>query len=156
MKLNNVEFIDSTKSLRHSLEEKARHYGKLLKYPYYIAINCMDLTTDEYDIDDVLFGTKCTHINTNTGETLPSRKDDGFWCNLQTPKNTHVSGVFIGVGIDPYTIARNALVLWENPWANKKFINAYSGPKKVPNVEKRVMEHIEGIKIDEMLGISEK
>jgi len=156
MKLNNVEFIDSTKSLRHSLEEKARHYGKLLKYPYYIAINCMDPTTDEYDIDDVLFGTKCIYINTNTGETLPGRKDDGFWCNLRNPKNIQVSGILIGVGIDPYTIARNALVLWENPWANKKFIDVYSGPKKIPNVEKRVMEHIEGIKIDEILGISEE
>jgi len=156
MILNNVEFIDSTKSLRHSLEEKANRYGKNLKYPYYIAVNCLDPTTDEYDIDDVLFGSKCTNININTGETLPSRKDDGFWCNLRNPKNIQVSGILIGVGIAPYTIVGNTLVLWENPWANKKFIDVYSGPKKILNMEKGVMEHIEGIKIDEILGISEE
>lgn len=156
MILKNAKFLDSTESLRNSLRKKANRYGKNLKYPYYIAVNCLDPTTDEYDIDDVLFGTKCIYINTNTGETLPGRKDDGFWCNLRNPKNIQVSGILIGVGIDPYTIARNALVLWENPWANKKFIDVYSGPKKIPNVEKRVMEHIEGIKIDEILGISEE
>jgi len=147
--------IDSRKRLSNALKDKATRYGRL-DLPFIIAVDSLDITLEDDDIMQVLFGTLQYHVNLTTGAHWASRLSDGFWYGPKGPRNRRVSGVLIVANLTPWTIAERSVVLWHNPFAtNPLDPEIWEGPQMILKPETSRMELRERQSISRLLGLSQ-
>lgn len=105
--------IDRVGAIRKSVKKKARRYGELGR-PYLVAVNvCHEFSVDETEFDDALLsGTKVRGSG------------DAVWVGPTGPRNRGLSSVIAACNLNPWNVAKQGLVLYENPWSRQP----YSGP----------------------------
>ena len=154
--ITSLEKIDSRKPLLNALKAKAARYGKL-DLPFVIAVDSLDMSLEDYDIMQALFGTLQYHINLQTKKHWVSRQPDGFWYGPPGPQNRRVSAVLIAVNLTPWTVTRQDPVIWHNPFAKRPLDpRVWKGPQVVPNWETSRMEPIEGLSSFELLNLLDR
>ena len=124
-----ARWIDTSSSLKRSISKKASRYGELDK-PYVIAVNSMGLAVNRDSVLDALFGKlkftfKVTE-NGPQGEPEAKRNLDGALIHENSPINTRVSAVLIGFNIHPWNRTESNLVLFHNPYAQRKIESSLS------------------------------
>lgn len=116
-----VQWVDTSTPIRKRIRDKAGRYGDVER-PYVVAVNIADPMIDEIDIRDALFGDEVLQISMtdppNAGTM--TRKPNGAWMGPQGPRNTRVSAVLLGLGVEPWRMAMAPLVLCHNPWAQRR------------------------------------
>jgi hypothetical protein len=109
--------VDDASPLRKALDDKGSAYGKL-PYPLVIAVRTSSMTADEFDILNVLYGTEQVQFAIGPdGETATRqfRASDGYWFGGTEWRHRHVSGVLVANGLQPWTVSKDAPMLWEHP-----------------------------------------
>jgi hypothetical protein len=102
-------------------------YGNL-DLPYVVAVNALDVSVDQDDIDDVLFGDKqltATRYQDGSIKEHLSRKLNGAFYGPEGPRNCRVSGLLMlgsFCGFWPWNAATEVPVLWHNPWASRPLV----------------------------------
>ena len=134
--------------IRDSIENKASKYGKL-DLPLIVAINVIDeLTVDNDDIGNALFGEetyKGVLTSDGTFKLNAGRNPNGAWYGPSGPQNKRVSAVLITDNLDTRSIEGSTPVLYHNPWANHKIPKEiFSIPQLVPDNETNQLVKIEG------------
>lgn len=116
-------WVQDEEGLRGALSDKGSAYGTL-GAPYVVAVASSSITTDDYDVKNVLYGTEALLIGTGQeGETDPGaliRKADGYWYRGDHWDHRHVSGVLVVKQLHPAFVADKTHTLWEHPdpeWA---------------------------------------
>ena len=102
---------------------KAKKYKKLAK-PYIIAVNYLGWPLDRELVLDTFLGRKESRLPQNLSpdeEPMIVRPHPGIW---RPDRYTRVSGVLLGVSIEPSKIADQGLQLFLNPFAKYP----YTGP----------------------------
>jgi hypothetical protein len=111
--------IDPERPLLNSLAKKAKRYG-VLDLPYVIAVDTMDVHTEEDDVGDALFGRKVARFTKETGQvSFVYSGSDALWTGRGRPRYRRVSAVFVARWLRASTIKTvETPVLWHNPWAS--------------------------------------
>jgi hypothetical protein len=111
---------ESSDEVLNSLKNKAKRYG-VLPYPFVVAINCLDLFTDEEAVATALFG----FIRFNEGGGEAYRVDglpkETLWNGPTGPVNTRVAAVLATTNLYPWSVAIQPPALWTNPWSKVPF-----------------------------------
>ncbi len=101
------------------LKAKARKYP-VETVPFVVAV-CVSEGLDGIDICNALFGDEVceTRIGPDLDhyDTALKRKRNGLWLGPRGPQNTRVSGVLIADEVFCTSVAKQAPVLYLNPWA---------------------------------------
>jgi hypothetical protein len=148
--------IDPEKPLLNSLDKKAKRYG-VLDLPYVIAVDTMDVHTEEEDVGDALFGRKVGRFNKETSQVrFVHSGSDALWVGPDGPRYRRVSAVFVARRLGASTIKTvETPVLWHNPWANKPLDPRFwQGPQKVPDPATSTVRDREGTDFSEILGLN--
>jgi hypothetical protein len=154
--LYEARVIDTERPLLNSLNKKAKRYG-VLDLPYVIAVDTMDVHTEEDDVGDALFGRKVARFNKETGQvSLVHSGSNALWIGPGGPRYRRVSAVFVARRLRASTIKTvESPMLWNNPWA---FIpldpELWQGPQKVPDPATSTMRDREGRDFSEILGLT--
>ena len=109
-----LQTINSKKSVRNSVAEKANRYGELY-LPYVIAINLTKRFANPDTFIDSLMGTAGIPILGN--ESKENWQADGAWLGPKGPQNKRVSAVWGINALDPWTVSRRETCVYNNPWA---------------------------------------
>lgn len=118
-----ARWINSSASIRNSIEKKAARYGDL-EYPYIVAINALGVSVDRESVMEATLGKEQVILNVAGSEPSVDRVErdwNGAWILGQKPKNTRVSGVLVGKRLSPWSYLERELVLYLNPWAQKPY-----------------------------------
>ncbi len=111
------EAVSDDNPLLAAILTKAKKYKRLSK-PYIVAVNYLDWPPDRSIILDTFLGkAELRYPNHPDVEAQPAifRPNPGLW---RDDKYTTVSGVILGVGIEPSMIADRELTLFLNPYAD--------------------------------------
>ncbi len=153
-----VEWSKTHINIKNSINEKATKYGNL-DLPYIIAINVQDFCCDDLDVMDGLFGNEITSVTINQNglyEFTPGRKPKGAWIGPQGPQNTRNSAALIFRNLSWGNIAKEAPILWHNPWAQKPLvIKTLPLFQKIVNKENERIELIKGKLSREIFNLPE-
>lgn len=103
--------IDDVGPVRRALKEKATRYGRL-DHPYVVALASMGLSVDWIAVEDALFG----GVRSEGGPRV-----DGFWGNVDEPRNTRVSAVIFAWNLLPSSVLQSTPHLFHNPWPERAF-----------------------------------
>lgn len=145
-----AEWVNARKPIVKSLRSKAHKYG-VKDIPIVIAINCLDLSVDEEDVAEALFGRPTFHpefFDFKNG--LAS--DESFWAKGQYSR---VSAVLVCHLLNPSEMARNTPILWHNPFAAHPLPSStWKGPQVVVNPKAERIDWNEGMSAADMLGVA--
>ncbi len=134
MQSSGARWIDSSSSIRTSIEKKASRYGDL-EFPYIVAINALGNAVDRESVLEATLGKERVVINTTTLAVERVERDwNGAWIAGGAPKNTRVSGILVAKKVCPWSFLHREMVLYLNPWAQKPYVSDLSQlPRFVPN-----------------------
>jgi hypothetical protein len=118
-----VKLIDNFKPLYTALNDKKPSKYSIGDAPYFICIGVDDLTANEYEFFNVLFGAQ--DMNT----IYLNWKGTGFFLKDGIPINTSVSAVLFCKSLKEYGLTATDLSLWHNPFASNP-INVLDFPIK--------------------------
>lgn len=103
---------------RGALSDKGSAYGTL-GAPYVVALASSSMSTDDYDVKSVLYGTEALLLGTGPGgETDPAaltRKADGYWYRDDHWDHRHVSAVLVVKQLHPAFVGEQEHTIWEHP-----------------------------------------
>jgi hypothetical protein len=122
IEMTRVKEIDTITPLKSALKKKGRKYGQLDR-PYIIAVNAMDMFSDEPSMRAALFGTEDVSFAENQGTwEVRTRFSEGVWAGNSGPQYTRVSAVLYTRGINPGNLFGGArALLYVNPWAARPY-----------------------------------
>lgn len=143
------EWVNARKPLVKSLRSKANKYGAM-ELPTVIAINCLDLSVEEEEVAEALFGRPLYHPDFYAfSDGIIS--NEAFWAAGQY---TRVSAVLFSHLTHPSEMARTTPILWHNPFAARPLAtSAWKGPQVVVDPKNQRIKRIEGMSGAEMLNV---
>jgi hypothetical protein len=109
--------VDDVTPLKKALSDKGGAYG-LLDRAYIVAVRTTSMSTDEFDILNVLFGSLQVEFSSGpNGATVTRelRAPDGYWAGGTHWQHRNVSGVLIARSVQPWTVSTDVPTLWEHP-----------------------------------------
>ena len=106
-------FIDDVPKLRNAVRRKGRSYGTPDK-PVLVAVLAANGFMDEVAVVDALFGGQTLQMDIQTGAARIVRNPDGLWISTRGAAARRISGVLLGVGILPHTVATRWPTLWHH------------------------------------------
>lgn len=143
---------DTDGAIKSVIKKKATKYGELDK-PYLICVNSTGLLTDDYSIQNALFGSLKLSISTNP-ENLDEkwfREKNGIFMGPKGPQFTRVSGVLItSVYVSNLHVVNYQI--YKHPFA-KRPINIENVGLSINYVLKNELKNVPGKRIQEILGI---
>lgn len=148
--------INPERPLVNALNKKAGRYG-VLDLPYVIAVDAMDVYTEESDVGDALFGRKLAQFNKQTREvSYVYSGSNALWRGPNGPTYTRVSGVLVARRLKAATVTdANTPALWHNPWSSKPLNpELWQGPQKVPDPATSTMKDRGGRNFPEILRLT--
>lgn len=151
-----VEFSwgGAKKSLRDSIDKKAKRYGKLDK-PFIICLNIIDIITfGREDVDDGIWGSLELTISKNSDDINEkwTRAMDGVFLDNQGARLKNLTGVLV-TKIFPANIPHANYWLYEHPFTENKMDFQKIG-LKYNYVDKAHFVDNDGDDLDVILGIS--
>jgi hypothetical protein len=149
-------WMQTDEKLRKALKRKASRYGKM-DVPFIVAVSMCE-PADEDDIGNALFGDEVFTIrrdqNGPVGETISSRRPNGFWWGPRGPQNTRVSAILLVNELFPWSVASSQPIIHHNPWAEHAVpLDALPLPQMVPNLEDGRFVKRGSAPIHEVLGL---
>lgn len=119
-----VRWAKDVDQFREAVAKKAKRYGNL-DHPMIIGVLCDSLTMDEETVDQALFGKHQAILGYSSGEIVlsPTRGNRALWHFAAKPANSRVSGLLVGMRMNPFrdpaSILERTPRLWINPWATR-------------------------------------
>ena len=106
-------YVSDVSDVRAALKQKARRH-RLLDAPFVIAVMPSSPFFDDDSAVSVLYGSEAVaFLRGDPDSVTVVRRSDGYW----TPDAQQVTGVLLGPGILPWTVAKALPTLWLNPYA---------------------------------------
>jgi hypothetical protein len=148
------EAVSDDNPLLTAILAKANKYKRLSK-PYLVAVNYLDWPLDRSIILDTFLGKgELRYFDDDDPEAQPaiSRPYPGLW---RDDRYTTVSGVILGVGIEPSKIADRDLTLFLNPYAGYPYKGRLEELPQgiVSNYSRDTMEWQPGVHTRSILGL---
>jgi hypothetical protein len=131
--------------IRKAIKEKNSKYGEL-NLALIVAINIWNLYFSEDNFLDALFGEKVSNF--------VRRIPNGAWNGPQGPRCTRVSAVLYSFTLNPYHIAKQTPILWQNPWARHPLCE-YFWPMPQKKLSLDTIETVNGKNVNEILDLPE-
>lgn len=138
-----------------AFKRKCSKYGQM-SVPYVVAINALSPYADSGDVVDALFGSRAVRLTSRTDGSRDAREvrlRDGAWCGHHGPRNTRVSAVLAARGLGFWSLARQRMELFLNPWPERS-LDGWSLDIDVYRPADGRLAKSEGRPIRELLNIS--
>ncbi|HUR77810.1 MAG TPA: hypothetical protein VMZ22_07670 [Acidimicrobiales bacterium] len=131
----NAQVIDDGRPLRRALDDKGTAYGAL-DLPYVVAIRTSSISTDDFDVMNVLYGSSQVQFGRSADGTTVTREvraPDGYWYD-GTGDWAHrgVSAVLISHNVSPWSVTGEAPELWEHPAPERPVVAPQIWNRAVP------------------------
>jgi hypothetical protein len=105
--------VDDESPIKAALADKGGAYGRL-EHPYIIALSLSSVTSDDFGITNVLYGTEGVRVQSD-GSYLPTRQPNGYWRGSHGWAHERISAVLFAKSLSPWTVTKSIPYLWEHP-----------------------------------------
>ena len=109
--------VDDSTPLKSALSEKGKAYGDF-EFPYVVAVNTSTLTSDDFDVTNVLYGTQLLQLGTTSrgaSFTRATRANDGYWLGSDGWLHSNVAAVLVVRNVTPWNVGGLVPTLWHHP-----------------------------------------
>lgn len=148
-----MEEVRSHIKMRDDLSAKAKKYHSAT-VPLVLAATTHRWRVFDFDVRAALFGTHKLRIGAR--DSLPElyHARDGLWTRRAKPRFSHVAGVLVFNGAEPWTCGAGSVVLYENPWAPRDVLpTALRALSRVSVSSEGEVAVLPGPALPELLGL---
>jgi hypothetical protein len=153
-----VDWVDDVGHFREAVAKKAKRYG-MLDHPMIIAVLCDAFCIDDDMVDQALFGEHQAIVGYDGNKFVltPTRGNRALWRFAARPVNRRVSGLLVGMRINPFrnpaSMVERTPKLWMNPWATRPVGKLVWASRRL---RKNTGDWIDeaGVPISDLLGVA--